>query len=200
MKSCPNNTITNVENRVCFKKTCDIENCERCNGSVCEKCLNGKLLQNGSCVDKCDKGMIANRKNFTCVYLSEKPFYWIYPSRGSCFNSCGKQNFENDCSCEERCLNKGNCCQDFEYFCGKFFNQYFSQSNNNFDKRVSNHNDNRPLNGSKDPKSSKLDENHRDKIGFKRNDNSNKNLNNMKKMINSKSQHDSKENYNSQSK
>jgi hypothetical protein len=197
LKSCPKNTITNLDNRVCFKKTCEIENCERCNGNLCEKCLNGKFLQNGSCVDYCDMGMIANRKNFTCVNLSEKPFYWIYPSRGSCFNNCGKQNFENDCSCEGRCLNKGNCCQDFEYFCGKFINQLLSQPNNNFDKRVSNHKNINLLNVSKNSKSSKLAENQRDENDPKRND---KNLNNLKKKMYTKNSLDSKENDNSQSK
>ena len=46
-------------------------------------------------------------------------FYWIFPSKGSCFDKCGNFNMQLDCSCRHTCMRRGNCCDDFEKECYK---------------------------------------------------------------------------------
>ena len=129
LKKCPINSNENRENLLCFD-SCPIENCEKCEGNLCKMCQRGWFLQNNSCVEICDESMIANRKDFSCQKLSEKPFFWIFPSRGSCHNNCGKRLYEADCSCEEMCINKGNCCQDYEDHCRNYLKKYQENQHN----------------------------------------------------------------------
>ena len=43
--------------------------------------------------------------------------YWIYPSKQSCIDRCGLSETDADCSCNESCMRKGNCCDNFDKAC-----------------------------------------------------------------------------------
>ena len=67
--------------------------------------------------------------NFCCLYWIELKL--ASSARGSRkkFLSCGKKLFDADCSCESRCINKGNCCQDFQHYCNNYLRIYNDQEN-----------------------------------------------------------------------
>jgi hypothetical protein len=88
-------------------------------------CKNGYFLINGRCEKKCPMGFKADRITWECVddegireYLSLVfGWYWVDPSVTSCRGFCNKYNSE--CSCEDRCIQDGNCCADFDEFCSE---------------------------------------------------------------------------------
>ena len=117
-QKCPKETKKIALYDICVSTKCKIPNCEICQGNFCKKCYIGKYLYNNQCVSKCPKSLIASRIDFTCKFLKDNPYFWIYPSKGSCKGTCNK-SFYNlvDCSCEQSCLQKGNCCEDFSKNC-----------------------------------------------------------------------------------
>jgi hypothetical protein len=116
VENCPKGTIRNE--MVCQNQECDgIKNCEECEGKICKKCVRGLYLYENNCLSKCPNSLIANRIDFTCIELSFQPHYWISPSSGSCKGKCGNNSNENDCSCNDSCLQKGDCCDDFKENC-----------------------------------------------------------------------------------
>ena len=98
-----------------------IDNCVKCNilsDQFCEECKNGFYLYRGKCISKCPNGFRADRLTWTCIKNEFFAYYWIYPSRNSCKENCGKvRSLEMDCSCEIDCFQSGTCCQDMDEYC-----------------------------------------------------------------------------------
>lgn len=78
---CPWDTIELDNNNLCLEinkeneTKCKVANCSECkqitntygeNKYFCNKCIHGLFLFNNKCFEKCPKGTIANRLNFSC--------------------------------------------------------------------------------------------------------------------------------------
>lgn len=118
---CPVETINLIDNQICLDRNCTKKDCVSCDlNGVCNKCLKGFYLNNGTCIDKCPKGLYADRKTWTCHNDIESSLFYVSPSRNSCKNYCGK-NFTIsggiDCSCDSSCFQIGNCCEDYLNAC-----------------------------------------------------------------------------------
>ena len=75
-------------------------------------------MLNNQCLIKFPKSLIANRIDFTCQEHYRNQYFWVYPSVGSCKGKCNKTSWSNiDCSCEQDCLQKGYCFDDFKKNC-----------------------------------------------------------------------------------
>jgi len=112
-------------NKICLKnQDCLVDNCSECvdgNSAVCKYCKNGFFMYNNQCLSMCPYKFRADRISWVCLEPPVFAWYWIFPSRTSCLNSCGKPMLmERDCSCHEDCFRFGNCCQDIEDYCSSY--------------------------------------------------------------------------------
>lgn len=121
---CPMKDKIILPNRICIStQKCLVENCTQCidnNPSVCKTCFGGLFLYNNKCIAACPDNLKADRITMSC--LESEQFAWniVYPSKTTCKNKCGMDiNTAGgmDCSCNEVCEKKGNCCQDYEDLC-----------------------------------------------------------------------------------
>lgn len=113
------------KNKICIKNQhCRVDNCGECvdgNPAVCKHCNNGYFLFNNQCLSVCPNKYRADRISWICLEAPIYAWYWIFPSRGTCYNNCGKPiNGDLDCSCTEDCFRIGNCCQDIEDYCSNY--------------------------------------------------------------------------------
>jgi hypothetical protein len=118
---CPSGTTPNQINNICLSSEVKTQ-----------KCQNGTFNHQGKCVETCPKNFSGNRINNTCVKSDKYSFHWIFPSKSTCKNECGKiansiKFSDRDCSCDEVCTRRGDCCDDYEHFCVK-------SNKNNFNK------------------------------------------------------------------
>jgi len=136
VKKCPENTLMIESNNICFEKSkCNIENCEYCDisNTKCTKCIHGFFLHENECSRRCPSGTRADRIHFTCANKTSIitfnyigfAFFMIFPSKGSCYNKCGFQGLNKDCSCNVDCLKNSNCCDDFEKECSSEWSKIF---------------------------------------------------------------------------
>jgi hypothetical protein len=121
---CPMKDKILLPNRICIStQKCLVDNCIQCidnNPSVCKTCFGGLFLHNNMCIATCPGNLKADRITMSC--LEPQNFAWnmVYPSKTTCRNKCGMDiNIMGgmDCSCNEKCENIGNCCQDWEELC-----------------------------------------------------------------------------------
>lgn len=100
----------------------------------CKKCLYEYYLMDNKCIKQCPLGYKADNRTMTCIknnFISNPSnnnvlfsLYTIFPSH-TCVDRCGESNIKinknisSNCSCEESCLRKGNCCVDFDSICLK---------------------------------------------------------------------------------
>jgi hypothetical protein len=124
LPTCPIGDKIVMPNRICIsKQKCIVEGCTQCldnNPSVCKTCFGGLFLYNNKCSDSCPDNLKADRITMSC--LESENFAWnmVYPSKTTCKNKCGMDvNIAGgmDCSCNEICEKKGNCCQDYDELC-----------------------------------------------------------------------------------
>ena len=113
------------QNSICLKnQDCIVDNCSECvdgNSAVCKYCKNGFFMYNNQCLSMCPYKFRADRISWVCLEPPVFAWYWIFPSKTSCRNDCGKpMNAERDCSCHKDCFRFGNCCQDIEDFCSSY--------------------------------------------------------------------------------
>ena len=126
VKHCAPNDIEKIPNKVCnINRQCYVSNCDECdrgNGKKCIKCENGYFYYKNQCVEECPKRTLADRLSWSCVEVGEFAFYWVFPSSSTCRDSCGRRMERDsmDCSCDEKCFQKGNCCGDIEQFCKEY--------------------------------------------------------------------------------
>lgn len=116
-RECPNNYIR-VGNECLKPDNCIslIDNCLECNSNQCKKCAPGTYNYNGSCILECPEKYKGDRVTWSCLDLTVFTWHWILPSNYSCKNGCTSSDSYN-CSCSKDCVQKGNCCQDYEAFC-----------------------------------------------------------------------------------
>jgi hypothetical protein len=94
-------------------KTCNMENCDKCDKVKCFKCEPGYFLHKDRCISACPDKFNADILRQKCMHKdSPDVVYNVAYSIGSCKNMCGK--IVKDCSCEETCKQNGNCCTDYD--------------------------------------------------------------------------------------
>jgi hypothetical protein len=142
VKKCFPSDSIKEENKICIKnqkQECRIENCSECvegNSAICNYCSNGFFMHNNKCLAICPIKFRADRISWNCIEPPVFAWYWIFPSKNSCEDNCGKSFILNNtnnnsiisnsnssdfnCSCEKDCFRLGNCCQDIEEFCESF--------------------------------------------------------------------------------
>ena len=92
------------------------------------KCNEGLFYYNSTCIEKCPYKYKANKISMKCEEYDKATlsFYWVFPSKNSCSNSCGIAN-RGDCSCSYECIRYGNCCDDIDKVCpSEVKNAYYS--------------------------------------------------------------------------
>jgi len=123
---CDSNDITEVSNKICLppKQVCLVRSCAECdniNPAICNRCSKGFFMYNNQCLLSCPLRLRADRISWSCLEPPVFAFYWIFPSKKSCRNNCGKSFLSIDgCSCTEECFRFGNCCEDIETFCKNY--------------------------------------------------------------------------------
>lgn len=126
VSACESNDILNSNNKVCAppKEMCNLNNCAQCESSnpfICKNCEKGYFMYNNQCLSSCPMRLRADRISWVCLEPPVFAWYWIFPSKKSCRNNCGRSFLaSNGCSCAEDCFRYGNCCQDIEDFCRDF--------------------------------------------------------------------------------
>lgn len=125
LSACGSNDILMPINFLCIhKEQCLVQDCVHCeegNPSVCKQCMNGFYMYNNQCLNTCPQRTRADRISWTCLEPPVFAWYWIFPSRSSCRDRCGRQiDTEMDCSCHPECFRFANCCQDVEDYCPQF--------------------------------------------------------------------------------
>ena len=126
LQACVADDILMSLNKVCIpNQHCLVENCAECvpgNPSVCKTCGNGFYMYNNQCLQSCPLRMRADRIAWACLEPPVFAWYWIFPSRASCRQRCGRvqDNHEMDCSCHPDCFRFANCCQDVEDYCPQY--------------------------------------------------------------------------------
>ena len=126
VKQCYQSDIEKTSNKVCtINRQCHVSNCDECeknDGFKCLKCQNGYFYYKNQCVKQCPSRTLADRLSWSCMDPHQFAFYWIYPSHNSCRGTCGREMIRDnlDCSCNEKCFQKGNCCGDIEQFCPEY--------------------------------------------------------------------------------
>lgn len=109
-KECISNPRSSIE-------YCDIDG----DDGNCKKCVRGFFLLNNECLESCPDNFKADRKSWSCVPKNQKAWYYVYPSTGSCKEGCEKILNNNECSCYDSCVKYGNCCSDYDSYCGDLF-------------------------------------------------------------------------------
>ncbi len=111
-------------NKICIStQKCLVENCYNCfdkNPSLCKYCTGGFFLLNNQCYNNCPLNFKADRMTMTCVENKKYAWYWVFPSKHSCKDSCliDFSKYPNaDCKCDPECLRRGDCCQDVDEYC-----------------------------------------------------------------------------------
>lgn len=109
--NCPDGTTSNSINNICLSSE-----------NQTQKCINGTFNHQGNCVEICPINFYANRINNTCVKSDVYSFHWVFPSKSTCEKECGKianpiKFPDKDCSCDDLCARRGDCCDDFDHFC-----------------------------------------------------------------------------------
>jgi hypothetical protein len=114
-------------NKICEPPTsqvCLVQDCALCDNNnpyICNKCSKGYYMYNNQCLLVCPLRLRADRISWTCLEPPVFAWYWIFPSKKSCRNNCGKSFIPtHGCSCREDCFRYGNCCEDIEDFCRDF--------------------------------------------------------------------------------
>lgn len=119
--NCPTGFVKDKYRTHCFNATCSntIENCIECeHNSSCTKCERGYFLHNNKCILKCPDNLRGDRQTWKCVPSNSTPWYWVYPSKSSCEGGCEKMGEFGECSCYDECVHEGNCCSDYDPYCG----------------------------------------------------------------------------------
>jgi hypothetical protein len=123
---CASSDILHQNNKICSAPTqvCLIHDCAECdnnNPNICNKCTKGYFMYNNQCLLTCPLRMRADRVSWTCLEPPVFAWYWVFPSKKSCRNNCGKSFVSTyGCSCSEDCFRHGNCCEDIEDFCKEY--------------------------------------------------------------------------------
>lgn len=147
VERCPSTYLSNEENKLCVKietgnyikplqSVSSIENCQQYKDEFrCLKCLRGYFLlksstiNSSSCVKICPQGYIADKKSHECVIAAgnqsiEQIHFSVKPSKLECKGSCNSSilhyNSESvniDCNCDEACIRRGDCCDDYFTYC-----------------------------------------------------------------------------------
>lgn len=108
-------------NKICLTQKCVVENCLACTEDLnkCNNCDKSYFLYKNQCLKECPLNTIADRISQQCLPPTIKSFYFIYPTKSSCKNNCGKQmkNLSNECSCHSSCLKNATCCYDIHMHC-----------------------------------------------------------------------------------
>lgn len=125
LQSCVSDDSVMPVNHVCIPNTnCLVENCAECvqnNRSVCRTCANGFYMYNNQCLQSCPLRLRADRIAWTCLEPPIFAWYWVFPSKSTCKNKCGRViDIEMDCSCHADCFRFANCCQDVEDYCPQY--------------------------------------------------------------------------------
>lgn len=122
--SCEGTDRNILSNKICVPKIdCLVENCEECwvNNYRCKKCESGFFKYDNQCLKECPMHLIADRINNVCVEPQIYSYYYVFPSKNTCFKNCGSRWFKyRDCSCDKDCTRRGDCCFDIEQYCPKF--------------------------------------------------------------------------------
>ena len=120
VNKCPEGYVKDQHEAECIRKTCtDNPNCNECDSKgKCIKCNRGYFLYDSKCIDKCPKGYRADRTKWKCLSKEIYAWYWVYPSKSSCEGGCERMGEYGECSCFDECVQKGNCCSDYDPYCG----------------------------------------------------------------------------------
>ena len=126
LQSCFNDDTVMPLNKICIpNQNCLVANCGECvpgNPSVCRTCSNGFYMYNNQCLQSCPFRLRADRINWVCLEPPVFAWYWIFPSKATYRQRCGRlmDNIEMDCSCHQDCFRFANCCQDIEDYCPQY--------------------------------------------------------------------------------